>query len=1102
MSLVKHNNIWKRIETIKVRRDGAWVDYTSVYAWYSKDSISAWYEIDIDATPVGPAINVWQIYADDPDADTLEEVGLSFLSLDKPFIGFLSGQSETLENQADLERLVTTLDDVAAFKWSKVEGKQGEKGEDGSFVSFIFRNAINQPNTPTGGTYDGSVETFPDNTTDRPNFTNGLITWVSKTRYYKLGNAWSNNGWSEFSEYVIKGGKGDKGEGGDAAPEKFSWTVYSDSQTSGAIYTSNDPRRLFIGVVHNNSTINPATGPNDHGIYTWSLGLNVIDLRESDYLFNKLGADNINVTELFAEQILASGFIKYQGASQASVILGGESTGPLFQTKNTNGVDSFTISRAGSVSFDATGIRPGTINFNALSQQAIESLVGQTGTPTPDSGGSKSVSFEASAAISKTLDILKHGSNTIKLSVYGSMSRNSSTPNGDATARVTVNEKIGNGSFQEARTDLVTAGEFQDGDTYWVDWNYDVEFTRNPTADNDVTYEIVLSAFNNWGPFKGAFSLIAEETAVGSGGGGSSDELDGQNGAYYLNYDNFTGRPNVQEIKFGAGAAVNDEAHIEWLGGNNAGFLRFSTSDDSGSEYMQFGDYDNGDKGGAFTQWLQMYRGQASFNGNVSASTFTGNLTGNASSAGDLLTKGRVDASTGRSTKGDLTHYSSYTKAGKPPGMSYPYHLQATSGREGFEIAADWISQSPSRMAFRTLRDTTDNWSNWVNIYNDNHHPQADNATKLNNQLESYYDQRRYNLDDNFLGGYYSSGGPEKPNDAIFGKGKLKLAMLNSSQMGFSGDYWQDVLWISAYNGGDVKSSSALAFSKGSGIPQMHLLNQNYDSASWGTAYQFLHSGNWKGYAPTKTGEGASGNWNIRAERVYVRTSSDNNFYDVMWNAGENIYSSPQVEIRPSDGYFRAPTIQATTLKVGNGDDGYFFSDTNGRTAFKGGDFYIQDIPNAYNYAARNHHGASSGCEQLFRGNKLYGNNWSIETNGKIYGIDCVATSDRRLKDKLVKITDPIGKLSKINGYTFEWLKNPGERVAHTMAQEVRKVYPEAVKEDTNGRLSVSLTAEIALLVEVCKSQQNDIEKQQYIIQKQQYNIEDMQRRIYKLENK
>jgi len=81
----------------------------------------------------------------------------------------------------------------------------------------------------------------------------------------------------------------------------------------------------------------------------------------------------------------------------------------------------------------------------------------------------------------------------------------------------------------------------------------------------------------------------------------------------------------VDKLIFRAGTPANDDAAIEWLGSSNAGYLRFSTADDDGTEYMQFGDYDTTNQGGAFTQWLKLYRGQAQFTGVVSAASFTEN---------------------------------------------------------------------------------------------------------------------------------------------------------------------------------------------------------------------------------------------------------------------------------------------------------------------------------------------------------------------------------------------------------------------------------------------------------------------------------------------
>jgi len=97
-------------------------------------------------------------------------------------------------------------------------------------------------------------------------------------------------------------------------------------------------------------------------------------------------------------------------------------------------------------------------------------------------------------------------------------------------------------------------------------------------------------------------------------------------------------------IKFGAGDAINDDAHIEWLGGNNAGYLRISTSDDGGSEYIQFGDYDNNNRGGTFTQWLRISRDTGTFTGTFSATTFSGSGASLTSLNASNISSGTINA--------------------------------------------------------------------------------------------------------------------------------------------------------------------------------------------------------------------------------------------------------------------------------------------------------------------------------------------------------------------------------------------------------------------------------------------------------------------------
>ena len=135
-------------------------------------------------------------------------------------------------------------------------------------------------------------------------------------------------------------------------------------------------------------------------------------------------------------------------------------------------------------------------------------------------------------------------------------------------------------------------------------------------------------------------------------------------------------------------------------------------------------------------------------------------------------------------------------------------------------------------------------------------------ADLLDGQQGSYYAQaslsnnKTYtstaNVAGSYMGGHYSSGGAEKPNSATFGSGKLKVAMLGSGNLGFGGT-WNDVLWMSTYNGGDVKKSTAIVSSKYSDT-DLWVVKQNYDSTTWGTGYKIALTQDLGSYLPLAGG--------------------------------------------------------------------------------------------------------------------------------------------------------------------------------------------------------------------------------------------------------
>lgn len=85
------------------------------------------------------------------------------------------------------------------------------------------------------------------------------------------------------------------------------------------------------------------------------------------------------------------------------------------------------------------------------------------------------------------------------------------------------------------------------------------------------------------------------------------------------------------------------------------------------------------------------------------------------------------------------------------------------------------------------------------------------------------------------------------------------------------------------------------------------------------------------------------------------------------------------------------------------------------------------------------------------------------------------STSDLILKENLEIIENPIEKVKKINGYTFN-KKGETPRLVGLIAQEVEEVLPEAVSENQDGIKSLAYGNMVALLVECIKKQDERIE--------------------------
>ncbi len=99
--------------------------------------------------------------------------------------------------------------------------------------------------------------------------------------------------------------------------------------------------------------------------------------------------------------------------------------------------------------------------------------------------------------------------------------------------------------------------------------------------------------------------------------------------------------------------------------------------------------------------------------------------------------------------------------------------------------------------------------------------------------------------------------------------------------------------------------------------------------------------------------------------------------------------------------------------------------------------------------------------------------------------------SDARLKKNIAPLSNTLEAIQQLNGYTYNWKdnSNPDEQIG-LLAQELQKVYPQLVKENDKGILSVNYSGMVPVLLEAIKEQQGQIEKQQQHIEKQQQQID------------
>ncbi len=98
-----------------------------------------------------------------------------------------------------------------------------------------------------------------------------------------------------------------------------------------------------------------------------------------------------------------------------------------------------------------------------------------------------------------------------------------------------------------------------------------------------------------------------------------------------------------------------------------------------------------------------------------------------------------------------------------------------------------------------------------------------------------------------------------------------------------------------------------------------------------------------------------------------------------------------------------------------------------------------------------------------------------LDVNGIVRSAQILTLSDARLKTSIGKIDSALEKIRQINGYSFEWKKD-GKPDFGVLAQEIEKIFKNAVDTDVDGLKTVQYTALLAPIIEAIHEINTQIE--------------------------
>jgi len=342
--------------------------------------------------------------------------------------------------------------------------------------------------------------------------------------------------------------------------------------------------------------------------------------------------------------------------------------------------------------------------------------------------------------------------------------------------------------------------------------------------------------------------------------------------------------------------------------------------------------------------------------------------------------------------------------------------------------------------------------------------------------------------------------------------GIVRFDFVGASSTGTGGNY-AGVMTYSPYDGNTASGGDAsyqLAFgstaTNGGGIPQLNI-RKGIDT-TWNTWYTILHSGNFNNYAPTLTGTGASGSWNINAATATNvawggitslpafaanQNSGRVRMYEVgcagSWGSSCDANTNGYVDYSDTAGTVTTaaqPSITSvgtlTSLTSSGGiysTNGIYYLGASNYNALQGTDTWLR-LNNAGSFSSGVYTPGFMRIDGGLASGATAGNGAGTFTaTGSIYGGAFYYNSDARLKKNITPLTDSLVKITSLTPVSFNWINTTtlsNQTQIGLIAQDVEKQFPELVHTDNvTGMKSVEYGNMVAPLIEAVKEQQKEI---------------------------